>query len=186
MNHTCVKSYCAPLTFEGRLIDHVEDWRITLNAEKTVYTIGCAFEPEQKTYAIVATDKQGNPCLGLTYTADVGMVVNGKLALKGEDMDKRPVLKLQNCPELKIVRQKIEEESLQIKVEIARVNRYDVSMLWDTVESTVGHKQEISISLVNLQTNKEVYKFSRNKLCVYRDLPYNQAFYKVGRTKKYS
>lgn len=188
VNRTCVKSYCAPLTFEGRLIDHVEDWKISLNAEKTMYTIGRTFEPEQKTYVIVATDKQGNPYPGLTYTATIGTVVNDTLILMGEDMAKRPNLTLHNRPDLKIVAQEIiEKESLQIKVEIARVNLYDVSMLWDIVESTVGYKQDISISLVDCRTNKEVVKFSKNKkkLSVYRDLPYNQAFYKVGRTKKY-
>lgn len=186
VNRTCVKLYCAPLTFEGRLIDHMEDWKISLNAEKTVYTIGRAFEPEQKTYVIVATDKQGNPYLGLTYTATVGTVVNDTLILIGEDMAKRPNLMLQNRPDLKIVAQEIiEKEPLRIKVEIAQVNLYDVTMLWETVESIVGYKQEISISLVDFQTGKEVYKFSKRKLSVYRDLPYNQASYKVGRTKKY-
>ena len=188
VNRTCVKSYCAPLTFEGRLIDHVEDWKISLNAEKTMYTIGRTFEPEQKTYVIVATDKQGNLYPGLTYTATIGTVVNDTLILMGEDMAKRPNLTLHNRPDLKIVAQEIiEKEPLWIKLEITTVNLYDVSTLWDIVESTVGYKQDISISLVDRRTNKEVVKFSKNKkkLSVYRDLPYNQAFYKVGRTKKY-
>lgn len=185
VNRTCVKLYCAPLAFKGRLIDHMEDWQISLNAEKTVYTIGRVFEPEQKTYVIVAHDEQGNLYPGLTYTATVGTVVNDKLTLNGEDIDKDPALKLQDRPDLKIVTKEIEKESLQIKVKIAPVNLYNVSTLWEIVENTVGHKQDISISLVDLQTRKEVCKFSKRKLAVHQDLPYNQAAYKVGRTKKY-
>lgn len=185
VKRVCTRSHCAPLTFEGKLKDHVEDWKITLNAEKTVYTIGREFEPERKIYTVVAEDERGNAYAGLTYVASVGTFKEGTLVLTGKEIEQRPNLALQNRPDLKIVAQEVVEDALQIVVKIAMKNQYDVTTLWEIVENTVGHKQDFSITLVNTQTGKEVSKFSKKKLSVYSDLPYDQAAYKVGKTKKY-
>lgn len=185
VKRVCTRSHCAPLTFKGKLKDHVEDWKITLNAEKTVYTIGREFEPERKIYTVVAEDERGNAYAGLTYVASVGTFKEGTLVLTGKEIEQRPNLALQNRPDLKIVAQEVVEDALQIVVKIAMKNQYDVTTLWEIVENTVGHKQDFSITLVNTQTGKEVSKFSKKKLSVYSDLPYDQAAYKVGKTKKY-
>lgn len=185
VKRVCTRSHCAPLTFEGKLKDHVEDWKITLNAEKTVYTIGREFEPERKIYTVVAEDERGNAYAGLTYVASVGTFKEGTLVLTGKEIEQRPNLALQNRPDLKIVAQEVVEDALQIVVKIAMKNQYNVTTLWEIVENMVGHKQDFSITLVNTQTGKEVSKFSKKKLSVYSDLPYDQAAYKVGKTKKY-
>ena len=185
VKRVCVKLHCAPLTFEGKLKDHMEDWKITLNKEKTVYTIGREFEPVRKIYTVKAEDEQGNDYAGLTFKASVGTFKEGTLVLTGEEIDQRPNLALQNRPDLKIVAQEVVEDALQIVVKIGKKNQYDVTTLWGIVENTVGHKQDFTIALVNTQTGEEVSKFSKKELSVYCDLPYDQAAYKVGKTKKY-
>lgn len=185
VKRVCTRSHCAPLTFEGKLKDHVEDWKITLNAEKTVYTIGREFEPKRKIYTVVAKDERGNAYAGLTYVASVGTFKEETLVLTGKEIEQRLNLALQNRPDLKIVAQEVVEDALQIVVTVKQLYKYDVSTLWDTVESTVGHKQSISIALMNAETDEVVFNFSEKVLSVYFDLPYDQAVYKVGETNKY-
>ena len=185
----CTCSHCASLTFEGKLEDHMEDWKITLNPEKTIYTIGMEFEPEQKKYTVVTKDEKGNSYKGMIYKASLGIIQGDTLTLKGEEIDKfesqRSVLTLQGRSDLEIVEQKVLEDRTQIAVTVKQLYKYDASTLWGIVESTVGHKQSISIALVNAKTDEVMFNFSKKDLSVYLDLPYDQAAYKVGETNKY-
>lgn len=185
----CTCSHCASLTFEGKLEDHMEDWKITLNPEKTIYTIGLEFEPEQKKYTVVTKDEKGNSYKGMIYKASLGIIQGDTLTLKGEEIDKfesqRSVLTLQGRSDLEIVEQKVLEDRTQIAVTVKQLYKYDASTLWGIVESTVGHKQSISIALVNAKTDEVMFNFSKKDLSVYLDLPYDQAAYKVGETNKY-
>lgn len=185
----CTCSHCASLTFEGKLVDHMEDWKITLNPEKTIYTIGLEFEPEQKKYTVVTKDEKGNSYKGMIYKASLGIIQGDTLTLKGEEIDKfesqRSVLTLQGRSDLEIVEQKVLEDRTQIAVTVKQLYKYDASTLWNEVESTVGHKQSISIALVNAKTDEVMFNFYKKDLSVYLDLPYDQAAYKVGEMNKY-
>ena len=167
----------------------MEDWKITLNPEKTIYTIGLEFEPEQKKYTVVTKDEKGNSYKGMIYKASLGIIQGDTLTLKGEEIDKfesqRSVLTLQGRSDLEIVEQKVLEDRTQIAVTVKQLYKYDASTLWGIVESTVGHKQSISIALVNAKTDEVMFNFSKKDLSVYLDLPYDQAAYKVGETNKY-
>ena len=179
VDHTCRQPHGAPLSFKGRLREHVEDWQITLNPGKTEYIIGRDFEWEYKSYTIDSKDEHGNACEGVVYASSVGVVKGNRLILRGPEIDKAPKLALRDNYQWKLIAQVISEADSKIVVTLAKINLYDVSPLWRDVRKKLGENQSIAITLVNTKKNEEVCTFHKTGLALYHDLPYTQAAYKI-------
>ena len=183
VNRKCIKKYHNPLELKGKLLDRIEDWNITLNEEKTVYTIGLRFEPEERVYDIECRDVFGKDCSQVRFSiiSGRGKIENNGLKVVGSEIADVEDIKLRiENPEWKIKEQKVCENKIIIIVN--KVNHYDVAYLWEKVAGCVGGGKGVEIELVDKNKNV-LYKFSPRSLSKYLDVPYSSVFYRVKAEK---
>ena len=183
----CYKQYYKPLTLKGKLLDHIQDWGISLNEEKTVYTIGIQFAPEEKIVAIESREESGNDCtqqVKYFIAKGQGKIENDSLILVGTQISDLNNIKLgiENNQEWKIIEQKVCADKISIM--LRKINYYDVTNLWRYVAAYVGRDENVAITLIDARTGKELHAFSSRNLSEYIDIPYADVLYRV-KTEKY-
>lgn len=176
LDYVCTKPFYKPYHFKGSLLQHITDWKVTQNVDKTQFTIGLSLEPEVKVWTLHLINSTGESVLdkSVLLETSLGIIEGNALILKGDEIGNANNLLFTSSNPQWIVVEQPDFHAEEVDVKIRQIRQYNLAHIFQHVIDE--YKFSPVITLYSRNTEKPLAGFNQDSFQKYVDLPYNEAF----------
>lgn len=185
LDYVCTKPFYKPYHFKGTLLQHITDWKITQNVDKTQFTIGLSLEPEEKKWKLHLINSTGESVLdkSIILETSLGIIEGNALILKGDEIGNANNLLLTSPNPQWIVVEQPDLHAEEINVKIKQIRQYNLAPIFQHVIDK--YKFSPVITLHSRNNEESLARFNQDSFQKYVDLPYNEAFIVIEENERF-
>lgn len=185
LDYVCTKPFYKPYHFKGNLLQHITDWKVTQNVDKTQFTIGLSLEPEVKVWKLHLINSTGESVLdkSIILETSLGIIEGNALILKGDEIGNANNLLLTSSNPQWIVVEQPDLHVEEVNVKIRPIRQYNLASLFQHVINK--YKFSPVITLHSRNNEEPLARFNQDSFQKYVDLPYNEAFIVIEESERF-
>lgn len=186
LDYVCTKPFYKSHHFKGTLLQHITDWKVTQNVDKTQFTIGVSLEPEVKEWKLKLINSIDNSVVdkSILLETSFGVIEGNILILTGDEIGKINDLLFTSLDAQWVVVERPCFSAEEVEVKIKQMIPYNLTQAFQYVEKKYSFSPVFT--LYSKYSDKPVAKFGKSTLQQYVDLPYANAFILIAESEKFA